>query len=1687
MSWLSYHKKSFINSFGGKVSLLFLSLILFSSLVFAVHDTTVSLSPDIANCSDSGNEFVVTIANDALSIDDIFEVRIYQGTVGNLDFSCGSAPAGWELFDFTAIYGYCEYKTQQITGGNRILPGTSQDFNFTAAMEPSSCASSFLISTLDNAQPVGEHEYKQPEVRIDCSPPVVEKTVNDPKILIDDQCNPATEICDYWITQDTVIDVFGSDSIKDDECNLGLEQCQWRYSLDGGNFSQWAPYTNDGDIYFDFSFAEDSEHLIEIECTDIAGNKTTITETDKVDSTPPDSNKHFTGPLKIENGVEWIDGISTVVIESSDPDPTEHGCNIGEVKTYFNLSGPVDDSYCLNSCEGWQTGIPNASGDGWTEYTAPLAGIEEACHVLEYYSVDKIGNIEDVKTNCFFVDKTPPLVDKTVGDPQYVCEDGDNCDYYITSETPITLTCEDQLPHPSGDVVLSWRYRVNEGLDFGDWMGFSQQTEETTIFFPEQSMHELEYWCTDAVGKESEHFFEIDKVDNEPPIITKTMNGDYKGICPPGQGDDCYILPFETEIQVSVNDVQSIHAVNNVSCKWGYDYEGEFYGWNYPKTNDWTIIFEEDSTHELTIECWDALGNTATDVETFLVDGNPPVTTKTYGEPYVYGSGPEEWITSLTPVWLNSVDEKVGVEEIYWRNMVISAEEGWDACYNPADFCTPDYYSQWVDNFESPWNIVPGNFTEFFKAEESCHVIEFYSIDKLGNEELLQWQCPFVDNTPPQGTKEIGEPYVIKLGQDCNVEVQGDQAPPVDSLYAVGDEVFTMNFPEGSGTGVGVAFDGEFLYYTYIDSTNLYKIRPDGSGHEVIPTTGIAESGLGALSFDATRGMLWTGTYGCDQSGGGPVYLIDPVTGAATYQFSVPSQYVSYCLDDGIAFDATDDSIWYSDDVQSIMVHMASDGTFLGTVDLSAIHPDLVQNSGIAIGGENFYLGTNGFETTLRVHRNDLTILDTFVNTNYRIEDMECDPQTYFPTEVMWIRDAYDGSARAYAIESGTCGLGGQAPAPQCEDTEEFVTTDTPFFLSCEDAYPHPVERETLCYKVSLEDNGYEDITGNYCEPNQDGWCCTERGAMEFNFQEDSYHNLEYYCTDGLGNANEIDLEYFTVETVPPVITKTVEGPQIGTCPAIEEGDECIIDGVTEIHVDAVDPTPHPVDSVICDWSYALLDGNASGGETGITPPFVINFPEESRHQLEITCWDALGNTSSDYSEFVVDKTPPVIKKGFGDPYFTEEGLEWITTQTPIYAEAYDPEPHPSGLALIEYKVSLVEEENCRDIELCQGIEGTGNWTEYSEEGFYAGEESCHLIEIKATDNVDKFSVHKQCVFVDETAPETVKTVGEPSDPWNGMDSAYYPEIGELCWNGQGNEMECWKVTLLTPITMACNDLDPHPVDHETIYFKVELDADDTTENYCETYEGTMTDDGWCHINQKELQFYFTEETEHNLKYYCEDALGNIGTIDDEKFKVEGTTFEIELNKKWNLVSVPFVLINDDIEDVFSDVMDNVESVWTYDAFTDSWYVYHPGQPELSNLDSITPGWGYWIRAYEADTLLLGGSLFSPAVTPPSRDLKDGWNLIGYYGLEGQEGYNGPEGNGKEAGCALYSLGDSYLDKGWTSLVSYWELYNTDGDPNTSLWSEFDYYANLDPGAGYWIDSSGNNTYAYTTNCGFFD
>ena len=82
--------------------------------------------------------------------------------------------------------------------------------------------------------------------------------------------------------------------------------------------------------------------------------------------------------------------------------------------------------------------------------------------------------------------------------------------------------------------------------------------------------------------------------------------------------------------------------------------------------------------------------------------------------------------------------------------------------------------------------------------------------------------------------------------------------------------------------------------------------------------------------------------------------------------------------------------------------------------------------------------------------------------------------------------------------------------------------------------------------------------------------------------------------------------------------------------------------------------------------------------------------------------------------------------------------------------------------------------------------------------------------------------------------------------------------------------------------------------------------------------------------------------------------------------------FEIELGPGWNLISIPKTPNPSNIEDVLSEIMDNLQIVWTYDAsiFTWDYFTNIPGAPQ-GGLSNMTEGRAYWIQMTDADTLII--------------------------------------------------------------------------------------------------------------------
>jgi hypothetical protein len=235
---------------------------------------------------------------------------------------------------------------------------------------------------------------------------------------------------------------------------------------------------------------------------------------------------------------------------------------------------------------------------------------------------------------------------------------------------------------------------------------------------------------------------------------------------------------------------------------------------------------------------------------------------------------------------------------------------------------------------------------------------------------------------------------------------------------AAGDAVADVVVPDQYPASIApsVAFDGAYLYYVGYGTPVLHRIDvpPAGgttfaTGHVETPVTGA--QGLISLAYDAGRDQFWA--VGSD---GLSIYLLSR-TGAATRVFTVDAvqdrpgfQSGMYAAEVKLAYDRSDDTIWYSPDATTRIYHYRTTPDALGTAELVSASPYInvglppndmnaqcgySQSSGIATGGANLFVSVGG--------------------CNYLFE------YTKTGEKVAWY---------AYEQPAGACAYGGGQPAP---------------------------------------------------------------------------------------------------------------------------------------------------------------------------------------------------------------------------------------------------------------------------------------------------------------------------------------------------------------------------------------------------------------------------------------------------------------------------------------------------------------------------------------------------------------------------------------------------------------------------------------------------------------------------------
>jgi len=330
------------------------------------------------------------------------------------------------------------------------------------------------------------------------------------------------------------------------------------------------------------------------------------------------------------------------------------------------------------------------------------------------------------------------------------------------------------------------------------------------------------------------------------------------------------------------------------------------------------------------------------------------------------------------------------------------------------------------------------------------------------------------------------------------IAIAGLAGAPAAALAAVGDVIRTVVLPvsdgasrfclSGIGTSVAIVpgaavglpqepvllvtscyasnFGGEA---EQAQASKLFFFRPTaGEATPVftLTTTFTPIGGWGALALRTDKGdLVGCGNQAPFTEGTHEIYRIPLSKSFATAEFpsTTPVRLFSaqpgygFPICDGIGWDTVENRIYQSPDVFHTVYRFSETGAVVGAgiAVPVACNPTLRDGvtvggaSGVAISGQNLYMGCADTQNIYRVDKNTGAVLEVFGSPQVRTEDLECDPVTFAAQQkdVLWTKGAHDNNVIAVEVARGACG--GPVPVatgPLCSDTTD---TDGDGLLDC--------------------------------------------------------------------------------------------------------------------------------------------------------------------------------------------------------------------------------------------------------------------------------------------------------------------------------------------------------------------------------------------------------------------------------------------------------------------------------------------------------------------------------------------------------------------------------------------------------------------------------------------------------------
>ncbi len=561
-------------------------------------------------------------------------------------------------------------------------------------------------------------EYKQKHL-VDNTPPEIIKTVGTPNCEI-------IEGKEYCVNLSTEI----SFHAVDHGCQGGVGLVQLRYRI-WNEQEGWGPWWYDKMLDGEtIKFKEECKHYLEIEAIDCLGNKNVDNETFWVDEQPPDIEKIVGEPK-----------LPLMIIGDDDDDDLVRDINNWWINCLTPITINATDMGC---CDNLTYLAYQINDSGWIDITniKPVTiYLPECVHYLNITAEDCLGNTA-YHNEIFWVDCTPPKINKTVGTPN--CEIIPGKEYCVTTGTVIDFSAEDE-GCMGGIGVKNLSYRVwNTTHGWSKWIDYIC-VPHITYQFTEECKHYLEIYAEDWLGNsilDNETFWvddqapEINKTVGEPkiPLMIEIPTGQLAFIGDDDDDVDIYNWWINCQTTITIN-ATDLGCCGNLTY---LAYQVNDSQWiDITNSRPWTITLPE-CVHFLNITAEDCLGNRAFHNETFFVDCTPPKMNKTVYTPNCPVEGTDNYyVTTDTLICFDFEDEGcmggVGLGNVSYR--IWNMTHGW-----------------------GPWMYDVNLDGECISFEEECiHYLMIEATDLLGNK-FVDNETFYVDETPPETIKTFEGP-----------------------------------------------------------------------------------------------------------------------------------------------------------------------------------------------------------------------------------------------------------------------------------------------------------------------------------------------------------------------------------------------------------------------------------------------------------------------------------------------------------------------------------------------------------------------------------------------------------------------------------------------------------------------------------------------------------------------------------------------------------------------------------------------------------------------------------------------------------------------------------------------------------------------------------------------------------------